>query len=318
MLPRPGPRSGPKHAQARQQLKWVVPFGFRFYPKGALWVIDTKATKLRLHAALPTAMVAWPPSHRSLPPAGSLPRPQPQTLNWPCHPQALYLTAGAYVHPARAEGFGMTILQAMAAARPVIAPALGGHTDFASEETAFLVPARMATCTKDPCHVQDAQPDAVAPADAAGRSSSIVASSVAGGAAALGSAVGDIGDGQAGAARGSALQSGGGPVHGAAQLAGGPYKVFEWPMSRAPRWSEMDPVDLGLVMRRVAGDVDERARRAARAREVACSRWSWDAAAELATAHLNRLLAAPASRGVGGALAEGHEEAASDVVSAVL
>ncbi len=53
---------------------------------------------------------------------------------------ALYGLADCYVHPARGEGFGLPVAEAMAAGLPVIAVAHAGLADFVSEETAVTVP----------------------------------------------------------------------------------------------------------------------------------------------------------------------------------
>jgi glycosyltransferase involved in cell wall biosynthesis len=53
---------------------------------------------------------------------------------------ALYGLADCYVHPARGEGFGLPVAEAMAAGVPVIAVAHAGLADFVSEETAVTVP----------------------------------------------------------------------------------------------------------------------------------------------------------------------------------
>src|SRR5208337_2839054 len=47
------------------------------------------------------------------------------------------------VYPSRAEGFGLPIAEAMALKIPTIVTAYGGHMDFCSEETSFLVPYRL-------------------------------------------------------------------------------------------------------------------------------------------------------------------------------
>jgi len=52
-----------------------------------------------------------------------------------------YRQADCLVHPCRAEGFGMTMLEAMSMGVPVIATKYGGHRDFVSEENSFLIEA---------------------------------------------------------------------------------------------------------------------------------------------------------------------------------
>lgn len=54
--------------------------------------------------------------------------------------EALYGLADCYVHPARGEGFGLPVAEAMLADVPVIATAHGGLADFVSEDTAITVP----------------------------------------------------------------------------------------------------------------------------------------------------------------------------------
>ncbi|MGD0392252.1 MAG: glycosyltransferase [Acidimicrobiales bacterium] len=53
---------------------------------------------------------------------------------------ALYGLADCYVHPARGEGFGLPVAEAMAAGVPVISVAYSGLADFVSEETAVTIP----------------------------------------------------------------------------------------------------------------------------------------------------------------------------------
>ncbi len=53
---------------------------------------------------------------------------------------ALMKAADCYVSLHRSEGFGLTMAEAMALGKPVIATAYSGNLDFMSEETAYLVP----------------------------------------------------------------------------------------------------------------------------------------------------------------------------------
>ena len=54
--------------------------------------------------------------------------------------EGLYNLADCYVHPARGEGFGLPVAEAMAAGVPVISVAYSGLADFVSEETAVTIP----------------------------------------------------------------------------------------------------------------------------------------------------------------------------------
>ncbi len=67
----------------------------------------------------------------------------------------LYRAVDVYVHPARAEGYGMTIVEAMAAGLPVIVPSKGGQADFTNSNVAYLAPAKMIPCDKPPCRISD-------------------------------------------------------------------------------------------------------------------------------------------------------------------
>jgi glycosyltransferase involved in cell wall biosynthesis len=58
---------------------------------------------------------------------------------------ALYGLATAYVHPARGEGFGLPVAEAMLAGVPVISVAATGLADFVSDSTAAVVGHRLAT-----------------------------------------------------------------------------------------------------------------------------------------------------------------------------
>jgi glycosyltransferase involved in cell wall biosynthesis len=55
----------------------------------------------------------------------------------------LYTACHALVHPHRAEGFGMCILEAMACGLPAIATAWSGNMDYCSPETNLLLPYRL-------------------------------------------------------------------------------------------------------------------------------------------------------------------------------
>ncbi len=55
----------------------------------------------------------------------------------------LYNLASCYVHPARGEGFGLPVAEAMAAGVPVITLAYSGLADFVSEDTATTIPFRL-------------------------------------------------------------------------------------------------------------------------------------------------------------------------------
>ena len=54
--------------------------------------------------------------------------------------QAFYNVADCYVHPARGEGFGLPVAEAMAASVPVISVAYSGLADLVSDETAVTIP----------------------------------------------------------------------------------------------------------------------------------------------------------------------------------
>ena len=56
---------------------------------------------------------------------------------------ALFSIIDCYVSPHRSEGLGLTILEAMAAEKPVIATQYGGVTDFVTKDTAYPVTHRL-------------------------------------------------------------------------------------------------------------------------------------------------------------------------------
>ena len=53
----------------------------------------------------------------------------------------LYSACDCLVHPFRGEGFGLPVVEAMACGLPVIVTGAGPALDYASEKTAFLIPA---------------------------------------------------------------------------------------------------------------------------------------------------------------------------------
>jgi glycosyltransferase involved in cell wall biosynthesis len=61
----------------------------------------------------------------------------------------LFLLSDAYVSLHRAEGFGLTIAEAMSVGKPVIATAYGGNVDFMSEANSYLVPYQTVPLTAD-------------------------------------------------------------------------------------------------------------------------------------------------------------------------
>ena len=54
----------------------------------------------------------------------------------------LYAACDCLVHPYRGEGFALPVVEAMACGLPAIVTGAGPALDYASEATAFLVPAR--------------------------------------------------------------------------------------------------------------------------------------------------------------------------------
>lgn len=70
--------------------------------------------------------------------------------------QRLYASAACLVHPARAEGFGLPIAEAMLARVPVIVSDCSGHADFCTDATAWLVPCQPQP-SRSPFSVEDAE-----------------------------------------------------------------------------------------------------------------------------------------------------------------
>ncbi|MEW6096839.1 MAG: glycosyltransferase family 4 protein [bacterium] len=68
-----------------------------------------------------------------------------------------YKGVNCFVHCARAEGFGMSILEAFASYIPVIATGWGGHLDFCNEDNAFLLKYNLRKANEIQYDNQDAQ-----------------------------------------------------------------------------------------------------------------------------------------------------------------
>jgi glycosyltransferase involved in cell wall biosynthesis len=62
-----------------------------------------------------------------------------------------YTAINALVHPARAEGLGLTPMEAMAAGKAVIVPEIGAMNDYVSSHVGFFADARTVACTEFPC-----------------------------------------------------------------------------------------------------------------------------------------------------------------------
>jgi hypothetical protein len=70
----------------------------------------------------------------------------------------LYASAHAFIYPTMGEGYGLTLLEAMASGLPCVATDYSGHRDFATAANCVLVPARVQRLELDPKH-KSAAPD---------------------------------------------------------------------------------------------------------------------------------------------------------------
>ena len=70
----------------------------------------------------------------------------------------LYAACDCLVHPFRGEGFALPVVEAMACGLPVIVTGAGPVLDYASDETAFLIPAHRGEFAE--CRVGDMETSA--------------------------------------------------------------------------------------------------------------------------------------------------------------
>ena len=63
----------------------------------------------------------------------------------------VYQAIDVLIHPARAEGLGMTPMEALAAGKVVIAPDQGATNDYLSSAFAYLIPSKVERCREYPC-----------------------------------------------------------------------------------------------------------------------------------------------------------------------
>jgi glycosyltransferase involved in cell wall biosynthesis len=61
----------------------------------------------------------------------------------------LYQNSSCYVHPARGEGWGLNIAEALSYGLPCIATEFGGHTEYLNKDNSILVPGTVFQVTKD-------------------------------------------------------------------------------------------------------------------------------------------------------------------------
>ena len=83
--------------------------------------------------------------------------------------RALIAAADCYVSLHRAEGYGLTLAEAMAAGRPVIGTAYSGNLEFMTDDTAVMVPYELVRvpfgCDPYPPTAHWAEPDIAAAAE---------------------------------------------------------------------------------------------------------------------------------------------------------
>ena len=73
-----------------------------------------------------------------------------QPLTWPELAQVMR-ESNVFVSPFRSEGFGLTILEAMAADKPVVVPRVGLALEISNDAAGWYINATRANCTLPPC-----------------------------------------------------------------------------------------------------------------------------------------------------------------------